>query len=262
MVCRVGISLTKIRKPILSQWGLVARHLAARICLQIWWSHHQPRCTVGGGLWHEIQPHSYPNLGFFVIQSQIKCVKTSATNDHQYLLKHVLVNIFRKWNSGKDNFLILQGVMRWFPHHLAPRNCFAAHESPKAQRILLLNLLHSGAWFNPFRSVPDYFLTEHWTERMPPTDKDLQWTMPLGDRIAADRGNLALAMQDARPKWLRTDTPHADLGGKFRESTQGLWIFQVDELATSTKTKDWPKGCEWKHSNQETELKEFSSLRP
>lgn len=108
-------------------------------------------------------------------------------------------------------FLILQGVMRWLP--ILKDSISTASCSNKLlcrtwvpQRVLLLNLLHSGAWFNPFRPVPDYFLTEHWTERMPPTDKDLQWTMPLGDGIAADRGNLALATQDARPKWLRTDT--------------------------------------------------------
>ena len=87
-------------------------------------------------------------------------MKTSATKDHQDLLKHILVNIFRKWNSGKETglqlfVLILPGGHEMIAHsqefyfhsillqetalpHMSPPKNFAAE--PPAFRCLVQSL--------------------------------------------------------------------------------------------------------------------------
>ena len=60
-----------------------------------------------------------------------------------------------------------------------------------------------GKYFNPFAPLPAGCVEEYFTERLPPADEGLQWTMlQLGANTAATRGNEAIARQGERPTWL------------------------------------------------------------
>jgi hypothetical protein len=60
-------------------------------------------------------------------------------------------------------------------------------------------------WCNPFATVPNKLVVDHFTEQLPPDNQRLQWAMPQygsGEATPTNRGNLAIAQQDERPAWL------------------------------------------------------------
>eukprot|EP00887_Chlorella_sp_A99_P004660 scaffold4.g4660.t1 len=60
-------------------------------------------------------------------------------------------------------------------------------------------------WTDPFASLSNHFLVEAYTEQLPKNASALQFAMPqygTGAATAADRGNVDLAQQDAKPHWL------------------------------------------------------------
>ena len=61
-------------------------------------------------------------------------------------------------------------------------------------------LIHGSlGYFNPWTSIPLKATMEYFSEALPNNCQNLQWSMRINGR---DRGNLALANQDAKPGWL------------------------------------------------------------
>ena len=56
-----------------------------------------------------------------------------------------------------------------------------------------------GGYFDPWKFIPLQFTMEYFSEALPNNCQNLQWAMTIDGR---DRGNLALANQDAKPGWL------------------------------------------------------------
>lgn len=96
----------------------------------------------------------------------------------------------------------------WHPDSLLPRMAWPGSGCSSADAGL-----PAGRYFNPFALLPQHLLVDAFTEGLAaaaPTSEEgkalaqLQWCMPqYGSRdTAADRGNLPIAQQDARPPWL------------------------------------------------------------
>jgi len=56
-----------------------------------------------------------------------------------------------------------------------------------------------GEWFDPWKSIPAKITVNHWVEALPTDCRHMQWAMTLD---GYDRGNLPLANQNSKPRWL------------------------------------------------------------
>jgi hypothetical protein len=118
-----------------------------------------------------------------------------------------------------------QGI--WHPDDLTPRMMWAGGSFVLDKRV---------GWFNPFAQIPDEWVVENFTERLPGEASNLlQWVLPqYGANTKSSRGNKAIACQHLKPFWL--NKPQFLHFGVIRAFPQQ----QLRKLCTSLHDRDLP----------------------
>jgi hypothetical protein len=116
----------------------------------------------------------------------------------------------------------------WHPDDLTPRMMWAGGGFVLDKR--------RPKWFNPFAPIPDMWVVENFTERLPgEASSELQWVLPqYGAKTESSRGNKAIASQHLKPFWL--NKPQFLHFGVIRAFPQQ----QLRKLCTSLHDRDLP----------------------